>query len=401
MRQQTADARERERRTAALYRLSRELATRSTPDALVDAATATVSSVLDGPVAILLPRADGRLAAAGAGRERFQGESNELGAAQWVFDHKRPAGLGTDTLPAARWLYLPLEGTAGTVGVIAVSPPRRERLSDPRQFHWIETIANQVALALERGQLAVEAEGARVAVEAERLRNSLLSAVSHDLRTPLAVITGAATTLRDEPALTPDTRHELAATVAEEGERLNRLVANLLDMTRLESGAVAVKREWHSLEELVGAALARLEPRLAGRAIALHVPQDLPLVAIDGVLVEQALFNLVDNALKYSPPGASIEITAALSPRAVRLEVADCGPGIPPGQEAIVFEKFTRSPRPGDPGGIGLGLAIVKGIAEAHGGHVSVTNRAGGGATFALELPREGDAPALAPEAAP
>ncbi len=400
MRQQTAEARERERRTAALYRLSREMATRDTPVELVDAAATTVSSVLDGTVAILLAGADGRLAAAGAGRAVFPAEGNELGVAQWAYEHRRPAGRGTDTLPAAGWLYLPLEGTDATLGVIAISPARPEALQDPRRFHWIAAIASQVALALERAQLAAQAEAARVAVEAERLRNALLSAVSHDLRTPLAVITGSATTLRDEPALPQEERHELAASIAEEGERLNRLVSNLLDMTRLESGAVAVKKDWHSLEELVGAALGRLEHRLAGRPVTVRVPRDLPLVALDGVLVEQALFNLVDNALKYSPPGAPIEIAAALAPGIVRVTVSDRGPGIAAGQEAAVFEKFTRSPRAGDPGGIGLGLAIVKGIAEAHGGSVRVANRDGGGAAFTLELPRDGEPPALTPEAA-
>jgi two-component system sensor histidine kinase KdpD len=234
-----------------------------------------------------------------------------------------------------------------------------------------------------------------VAVEAERLRNALLSAVSHDLRTPLAVITGAATTLRDEAGLSPETRHELASTVADEGERLNRLVSNLLDMTRLESGAVSVHREWQSLEELIGSALGRLDARLAGRAVTVRVSPNLPLVALDGVLIEQALFNLVDNALKYSPPSTPIGIAATLEGGTLRITVEDAGAGIPPGEEARVFEKFSRASRPGDPGGAGLGLAIVKGIATAHGGAARAENRAGGGATFTLELPATGEAPRL------
>jgi len=398
MRQQTEAARERERRTAALYRLSREMAGKGTVAELLDAAAATVAHVMDGPITILTPDTAGHVAPQAGDPTLFGAGAHERGVAQWVFDHRQPAGRGTNTLPAARGLYLPLEGAAGTAGVLGVCPPADRRALDPRQFHLLEAIASQVALALERAGLAGDAEHARLSVETERLRNSLLSAVSHDLRTPLAVITGAGTSLRDDPALTPEARHELAATIAEEGERLNRLVANLLDMTRLESGAVDVKRGWHSIEELIGAALGRLEPALEGRPVRVDVAPGMPLVALDDVLVEQALFNLIDNALKYSPPSSALDVSARVDGGALTITIADRGAGLPAGQEENVFEKFARGARQGEPGGIGLGLAIVRGIAAAHGGSVRSANREdGGGAVFTLALPLVGtppDAPA-------
>ena len=393
MRQQTEAARQRERRTAALYRLSRELAGRGTVPEALEAAAATVSSVIDGPAAILIPDAGGDVVPRAGDRTLFGPDGLERGVAQWVFDHRRPAGPGTATLTTATGLYLPLEGSAGTVGVLGVCPPDARRLVDPRQFHFLEAIASQIALAVERGELAEGAEQARVSVETERLRNALLSTVSHDLRTPLAAITGAATSLRDDPSLTPETRRELSATIAEQGERLNRLVANLLDMTRLESGAVEVRRGWHSIEELIGAALGRLEPQLEERVVQVDVAPNMPLVALDDVLVEQALFNLVDNALKYSPPGSPIEVHAAWTDDALRVAIADRGHGLPEGDEQRVFEKFMRGARAGDPAGIGLGLAIVRGIAAAHGGRVTASRRDGGGSVFTLELPRVGEAP--------
>jgi len=222
-----------------------------------------------------------------------------------------------------------------------------------------------------------------------------LSSVSHDLRTPLAVITGAAGTLLENSATVPEaTRRELMQTILDESERLNRLIRNLLDMTRLESGAVELKKEWLPLEELVGAALTRMERRMAGRDVRAAVPPDLPLVPCDAILVEQALTNLLENALRY---GADpIEISARRDDAFVVLEVADRGPGIPPGEETRVFEKFHRAGREGHPGGVGLGLAICRAIAVVHGGRILALNRDGGGAAFRLFLPlgeRSPDAP--------
>jgi two-component system sensor histidine kinase KdpD len=239
----------------------------------------------------------------------------------------------------------------------------------------------------------------RLQAETERTRSALLSSVSHDLRTPLAVITGAATSLRDgSRTLSERTREELADTIAEEALRLNRLIGNLLDMTRLESGTLAPRREWNSLEEVVGAALARLGPALRGRPVRLSLPADLPLVRLDGVLFEQLVRNLVENANKYSPPGLPIELAAGIQGDEVRLDVGDHGPGFASGDEQRVFEKFYRGANAAGQPGAGLGLAICEAIARAHGGTVTAANRAGGGAMFTVWLPLDA---ASAPERPP
>jgi two-component system, OmpR family, sensor histidine kinase KdpD len=256
-----------------------------------------------------------------------------------------------------------------------------------------------VALSLERAQLAEQAERTHVLVESERTRSLLLSSVSHDLRTPLSVITGATSSLLADGAPLPTAVHrELVETIAEEAQRLNRLVGNLLDMTRLEAGAMPVRLEWHSLEEVVGSALGRLESRLQGREVTVTLPPGLPLVQLDDVLVEQVIFNLVENALKYTPPGSPIEILAVRGDDRLGLSVADRGPGLPPGQEESVFQKFYRGRREGDPSGVGLGLSICRGIVEAHGGTISAANREGGGAVFLIELPQRETPPVVLPE---
>lgn len=238
--------------------------------------------------------------------------------------------------------------------------------------------------------------GLSLRVTTEERRSSLLSALSHDLRTPLAAITGAATTLRDESAAIDDTqRREMLDTICEEADRLERLVRNLLDMTRLESGALAVKRQWLPLEEIVGSALTRLEPQLEGRPIRTDLPADLPLVSVDAVLLEQLFVNLLENAAKYTPAGSPVEIVARANPesRVVAIEVADRGPGIQPGDEARLFEKFVRGRQQTGSSGAGLGLAICRGVIGAHGGTIVAANRAGGGAAFRITLPIVGTPP--------
>ncbi len=233
----------------------------------------------------------------------------------------------------------------------------------------------------------------------EEMRSALLSAMSHDLRTPLAAITGAATTLRErvEDASGGD-KAELLDTICEEAERLERLVRNLLDMTRLESGALVVKRDWVPLEEIVGAALTRLEKQLGDRPVRTSLPADLPLISVDAILLEQLFVNLLENAAKYTPAGSLLELSAHTDGSVVVVEVADRGPGLPPGSEARVFEKFYRGQHHGPPGA-GLGLAICLGIAHAHGGSLVAENRPGGGAVFRLTLPQQGQAPSVPPEA--
>lgn len=260
---------------------------------------------------------------------------------------------------------------------------------------YLDAFTAQIAASLERARLAELAQQASLRVEAEQLRNALLSSVSHDLRTPLAVITGTASTLLEE-RIPPPVRRELTETIVEEADRLARLVRNLLDMTRLEAGAVRVKKEWGSLEEVVGSALERMGSALDGRPVETEIPADLPLVPFDPVLVEQVLVNLLENAVKYTPAGSPIRIGARIAGDAVEVTVADRGPGIPAGEEERVFDKFQRAEK--GRGGVGLGLTICRGIVVAHGGRIRAERREGGGAVFTFTLPIEGEPPVLSTE---
>ena len=399
LRQQTEAARRREQRTAALYSLSRDLAAIPDRARLLAAAARRVEDVFEMRAVILLPDETGRLAVPAEAAPAHTPDEHDRGVAQWAFDHEQPAGAGTPTLPASKGLYLPLVGARGPVGILGVLPGTRRRALASDQLRLIETFGNQIALALERSQLAAEAEQARVRLESERLRETLLSSVSHDLRTPLAVITGAGTSLLGAGGeLSDATRRELVESIVEESQRLNRLVGNLLEMTRLESGAIILRKEWQSVEEIVGASLSRMDERLRGRTVTVDVPPDLPLVALDDVLMEQVLYNLLDNAIKYTPAGSPLEIHVRLEGRAMVLEIADRGPGLPPAEEDDVFRKFHRLRRAGEPGGVGLGLAICRGIVEAHGGTITAANRADGGAVFTVRLPLAGDPPRVEAE---
>jgi two-component system sensor histidine kinase KdpD len=397
LRRQEEDARLRERRTAALLAFSRELAATSDAADIAAATARHVEDVLDVAAAILLPDGDGGLAAA-AGLMPLAAQ--EVTVARWALEHGTPAGQGTDTLPGARILAMPLLADGAAVAVIAVQTRRGTRYLDAEQRHVLEAFVRQAAMALGRQRLAAEARDAVLRARTEELRSSLLSAVSHDLRTPLAVITGAATSLRDDADhLTPATRAELLETIVEEARRLERVLANLLGMTRVETG-IEPAREWVPVEELVGAALGRLDELLADRAVILDVPPDLA-VAVDPVLFEHVLINLVENAVKHGAP--PIEIAARRRGASVEIEVADHGAGLPPGEEARVFDKFYRA---SSAPGVGLGLAIVRGIAVAHGGTVVAENRPGGGARFTIALPvpdvpQAAAPPPIAHEAAP
>ncbi len=234
-------------------------------------------------------------------------------------------------------------------------------------------------------------------METERLRSSLLSAVSHDLRTPLSVVTGAASTLLEsDESLEGPVRRELLGSILAEAERLNRLVANLLDMTRLEAGALKLHKEWQPLEEVIGAAIARLRRQLEGRPIAARLPADLPLAPMDELLMQQVLVNLLENAAKYTPAGSPIEITARAEDDRLVVEVADRGPGLPPADLERVFDKFFRGSGVSGRPGAGLGLTICRGIVELHGGKIAAENRSGGGAVFRFTLPL-GSPPATVP----
>jgi two-component system sensor histidine kinase KdpD len=280
------------------------------------------------------------------------------------------------------------------LGLVAVGPEPAGLLPDAETIETIQALAAQAALALERTALAEQHQQARTEAEAERLRTSLLSSLSHDLRTPLGTIEGAASSLMEEDgALPPDARHDLADTILEESRRMTRLVSNLLNMIRVETGALAVQKSWQPLEEALGVALLRVEDRLRDQSVAVNLPPDLPLVPIDELLIEQVFINLLENAAKYTPPGTPIGVTAWQDGREVWVEVADRGPGVPPGAEEAVFRKFYRGSAGfggTPPGGAGLGLTISRGVITAHGGRMWLEHRPGGGAAFRFTIPLTG-----------
>ncbi len=401
---QAQSARQREQRTAALYAMSRELVEARTTQELVDIAVQHIAEVFDSEVFLLFPdparRGPVTIVPMTSRYSLAKLTDHDLGVAQWVFDNGERAGRGTDTLPSATSLFVPLRTRGAIVGILGVRPRQTDRASLPSsdQIRLLETFAGQAALAEERIRAAHDAQQAKLQVEAERLRSSLLSAVSHDLRTPLAAIAGASSTLVDGAGLDAETQHELAESIFEESERLNRLVANLLDMTRLEAGALQVRKEWQVVEEVVGVVLNRLARRLAHYKVTTNLPHDLPLVPFDPLLIQQVLTNLLENAMKSTPPGGDISISAEVKDDDVQINVADRGLGLAPGEEQHVFERFYRSLRSTNGSGVGLGLTICQGIVELHGGRIWAANRADGGARFSFTLPRGEAPPAVLPE---
>ncbi|HEX3726692.1 MAG TPA: sensor histidine kinase KdpD [Pirellulales bacterium] len=397
---QAESARKRERRTASLYAISHQLAAARTPEQIAQATVRHVGEAVDAKVTILLATANDRgLAAIGAEPGNFDPGPHDEAVARWAFDHGELAGHGTTTLPGSAGVYFPLRASHGVVGVLGVLPQRAWRPIDPERLHLLETLAGLIALAVERVQLAAEAARIRVQMETEKLRSSLLSAVSHDLRTPLAIITGAASTLLDgSETLALNLRRELLGSILDESDHLNRLVANLLDMTRLEAGAIEVHKDWQSLEEIVGAALAR---PLTDHPVITHLQAEMPFVPMDDLLIEQVLLNLLENAAKYSPPGTPIELTAFADGKLLTVEVADRGAGLPQADLPRVFEKFYRGTNSAGRPGAGLGLAICKGIIDLHGGQIEAENRPGGGAVLRFTLPLAATQPIVPPAVAP
>jgi two-component system sensor histidine kinase KdpD len=392
-------ARQRERRTQSLYALSRDLAGRREPREVAETGARCVADLLRCPAVVFVPGSGAGLEAVGDRLPAFATQPRERAVAQWAFDHGQPAGADTDTLPAAAALYEPLHGAQGVLGVLAVELPRALRPLAPDQRELLTALARQIAAPLERAGLAVAAETARLAVEGERLRSTLLSSVSHDLRTPLAAITGAASGLLVEPPPGAALARELASTVLDEAGRLNRLVGNLLDMTRLESGGLEPKREWHSFEEVVGSALSRVERYATGHRFAAKVAPDMPLIALDAVLMDQALVNLLENAVRHGGPESLVEVSVWLEDGAAVVDVSDDGPGFSPEDADRMFDKFYRS---GGSLGAGLGLAIARAIVTAHGGRIWAEPRKPRGASFRFTVPLgEAPPPAPADEAAP
>ncbi len=395
IRLQAEAARRREGRTQVMLALSRELAGTRGTEKLLRIALAHISELFVCTALALLPDDEGRLKGFIGDREAFNLSHKGESVAQWVFANGKVAGLGTSTLPTSGALYVPLVGLKDTTGVLGLRPTTQGALFSPEQMHMIETLARQVALALEVERLETESLHAQMDAETERLKTSLLSSVTHDLQTPLAAIMGSADSLvQVGDRLEPGLRQSLAANIFDEAERLSRLIGNLLRMTKLESGTLKPDLQLQSLEEPLGAALNLLEKFLTDRAVEMSVPADLPLLELDGVLMEQLFLNLLENAVKYTPAGSPVTIEARGSRHEVELSVADRGPGLRPEELDKVFDLFYQGGQDEAAGGTGagrkgygIGLAICRAIVQVHGGRIWAENRAGGGALFRFTLP--------------
>jgi len=389
VRGQAITARQRAKTTEDLYLFSRKLAVAVTLDDILWATVHQIASMLKVRVVLLLPDGDSVAVRAGFPPEDMLEEA-DLAAAKWSWEKNRAAGRGSDTLPGAKWLFLPMHTARGRVGVVGIVRDEPGPLLTPEGRRLLDALGDQAALAIERINLAQDLDRARLAAEADRLRSALLTSISHDLRTPLASILGSASSLRTQGAvLDKDTKQELLSTIQEEAERLNRFIGNLLDMTRLESGALKPLGSPTVIPDVVGAALQRAAKILSGHRVEVDLAPDLPLVDLDMVLFEHVLFNLLDNAAKYSPEGSLIGLQAAQEGPVVRLRVIDEGDGIPPADLPHVFEKFYRAGGADRRrAGTGLGLAICRGFVEAMAGTIEAANRTDRpGAMITITLP--------------
>jgi len=393
LRFQAQVARRREARAHSLYEFARELSGALQNEQVLESTRATIAGAFGARAVLLLPDADGKLLVDVTDLDNAL-PGLDPGVAQWAFDHATPAGHGTHTLPGSPLFYLPLVAPMRTRGVLAIAPDGGRWLPLPEQRQQLDTYAALAAIALERVHYIEVAQAALVSMESERLRNSLLAALSHDLRTPLTSLVGLSESLlRAAPPLAANER-ETAAALHEEARRLGTMVANLLDMARIESGAVRLNQQWQALEETVGSALRPLRQALGARSIRTRIPADLPLLRFDAVLLERVLSNLLENAAKYTPPDATITIAAHVREDRVDVIVSDNGPGLPPGREEALFEKFVRGQQESALPGVGLGLAICRAIVEAHGGKIAAGAAPEGGAMVTFSLPR-GTPPSL------
>ncbi|PZM11526.1 sensor histidine kinase [Rhizobium tubonense] len=395
---QAAAASRRVRTTEDLYLFSKKLAGTGTLDDVLWATAFQLASMLKVRVVLLLPE-DGTIAVKAGYPPDDTLDEADIAAARWAWEHNHAAGRGADTLPGAKRLYVPLRTGRTAVGVIGLDSDRRDGpLLTPDQQRLLDALADQAALAIERVQLVGDVDRAKLAVEADRLRSALLTSISHDLKTPLAAILGAAGTLRDYlDSMPAEDRADLLSTVIDESERLNRFIANLLDMTKIESGAMEPNKALHYAGDIVGSTLRRSAKILARHRVEVDLPVDLPVIRVDPVLFEQLLFNLLDNAAKYAPEGSAIRIEAWADTYSVVFQIMDEGPGIPPADLERVFDTFYRV-RKGDQvrAGTGLGLSICRGFIEAMAGTITASNRTGGsGAVFTIRLPRPTDIPKL------
>jgi len=385
-REQAEAAIRREAQTSALYNLGRDLTSATDLDNVADIIISHIGQAFGREVVIFLPE-NGRIRPF-ASSPNYQPDENELAVAAWSFDHGQPAGRGTDTLPAASIRCVPLRTSNGMVGVLGVHPKESGSLLTPEQRQTLDAFTNQAALAVERASLAEQARQTELLQATEKLQSALLNSISHDLRTPLVSITGALTSLDEQSeSLDDENRRSLIVTAREEADRLNRLVGNLLSMTRIESGAIKIHSEPDDIQDAIGTALEQLGKRLGRHGIQVNIPVDFPLVPMDFTLMVQVIVNVLENAVKYSPENSLIEISAQLMDKKVRLQISDRGVGIPDEDLPRIFDKFYRVQRPENVSGTGLGLSISKGIVDVHHGFIYANAREGGGTVITIELP--------------
>ncbi len=392
LRHQARAALLREARSRALYEFARALSGALQTEQVFDMTRDSIQRTFSAHATLLLPDAAGRLAYPPSSVPHLS--VLEMGLAQWAFDRATPAGAGTDTMPANAFFYLPLLAPMRTRGVLVIWPEHGRSMLVAEQRKQLEIFAALAAIALERVHYVEVAQEATVRMESERLRNSLLAALSHDLRTPLTSLVGLSESLAlSRPELAP-TQRELAFSLRDEAVRMSTLVSNLLDMARIQSGHVKLNLQWQTLEEVVGSALRASGRQLGSHEVRTRLVHDLPLLRFDAMLLERVLCNLLENAAKYTPPGSTITISAAIDATMLEVTISDNGPGLPPGREEAIFEKFTRGERESPIPGVGLGLAICRAIVHAHNGSIRAAQSHEGGAAFIFSLPL-GTPPAL------
>jgi two-component system, OmpR family, sensor histidine kinase KdpD len=393
LREQVSNSRKREAQTLALYSLSREITAISDLDCVLESVIKKIIEILGGQVAIFLPNISGDLILR-AYSASIQGESNlderEKTTASWVYEHKQIAGKGTNNFGDAKGTYLPLISEQVISGVIGVIPLKSWKYLQPEQKRLLEAFASLTALAVNRISLVEKVREAQLLNESDKLRNALLNSISHDLRTPLASMIGAVTSLIEDHLIYDEqSRMDLLQTIQQGAMRMNRLVNNLLDMARLESGMLKLNKQWCDMEEIIGAATDRLGSAWKERHVVMICPEGMPLINVDFVLIEQVVVNLLDNALKYSNPTSEIDVCLSRNDHEMRFTVRDSGAQIPEEDLERIFDKFYRVRAPRQISGTGLGLAISKGIVELHDGRIWAENCANGGVAISFFLPLE------------
>ncbi len=400
LRDELEKTRQEEKRTLALYSLSRQIAAKADLDEVLKAFSKTVAETVGGQVSIIMPAAeDGALSpVASYPPDAALYGDKERAVVHWVLEQGKRAGRGTETLREAAELVFPVKAGKLTLAALVIKLESQRGALSSDQGQLIEAFANLAAAAIIRVRLGQEAEKAQWLAESEKLHKALLDSISHDLRTPLSSITGAVTgLLAGENAYDDASRKVLLDTIKEGALRMDRFVANLLDMTRLQSGVLKLSREWWDVQDIVGVCLREIRDALQGHPLSIDIPPDLPLVNVDFALIEHVLINLLENAAKYSPPESPITVSAHGSNKSVVVIVADSSPSIPASERQHIFDKFYRLRGPGDAGGTGLGLSICKGIVEAHGGMIWADSFPGSGNRFTFSLPVP-DQPSKQPE---